>query len=380
MTNEPIYKDNFVTEGLPLRPDMERYQVCLDHSGFIDICRIVYDELCSTDRYMHSECPLSMWMYYHIELLHMKLNAAQRQCLRPHDLQLQELFEQQLFHCPEPIASYLNSIGPFEAPNGERFEPAPAPPITPTGDYGQFTPATSDAYQSTPAPAIAFHAIAADVTLPHVPAWVPPAPIPPVPPGMGQIVSPTTNLLGWDLSRNPQMRDRQVYTSLGFQPGVVPPTQTSYLFHAPTMQRVNTLIQHGGRYRTLPIEVVSQGMSATTAFLEVDPSSVPPGGKYALAHARAKTSHALSERATSAAFFASMRLVRENRPNGTQPYLGYRYTLAGLEVPAPAPYTANRNVRYHANDAAHLNAESHFSTPWVFRDLALRTISQRFRT
>jgi len=392
--NDPFVMDEFTIPGFGMKPTEMRPTFTPDFAGFMDLIDQTYQDTASQERSFRQSVPFSIYQYYNVQLLHFRLNELEKLSQRPYDVEHDFRYSINAFTVHESIAKYLQGIGEFKSPDGERFRLASTTMtnINAQGHFGRFDPATSEYYHSIPAPALTIGLIQADVTQPHVPDW---DVIPAIRPTATRdsIALPTENLLGWRPSVAPAPKDRPIYGNLGFTPITTPnDTVSNFLFSPKTMDYVTSALVECTKIRTTILKTGNLVGSITQQpYLEApDPNDCPFRGKYTMIPLQSNARHQFTGTAISSSFVSAYRIKRSMRTDGTAPYLGYVWVSNKDTTPEdeyippdqrqlghPAGYNARLNTRFNSGNSARLNVD-YFQTASMPRNQVLMDVLKAF--
>lgn len=395
--DDPMLIDDFLVSGADeLPPISVRPQVAVDNAGFTSLIESVYMQMSMTDRYFSQSVPRPLFTWYCVFCLwyrYVFLSVAFGRS-EVDNLTLLERWRSVTFFLPDPIRRYLDGIGEFRTPFGDKFRIRSPPwPTTSTvvganfsGSFGQLNDATAYMYAGLPSPFVATYNICAAIARTgNIGNWFNDLPVAlrPAAPNAGFRWELSENLLGFDNSIQLTTKQVSVLRNLGF--GATPSAATfaagdRFQFNAPALIYVSETIEKFSGYKVSAFTNSSPAGTISIGPYITRTDDVRAGFRYTDLAFEVASSFQTDSRASSAALLMAYRVYRVVNDDGSIPHLPYRYLDSeGKDSPPPGRYTTNLNCLYNSDQATRLN-NSWFESKEVVRLDVLSEMVRAFRS
>lgn len=376
--NDPMVSESFTVQGFKSKATEIRPTFLDDFSGYVDLIDQTYRE-CARDNSFRSSVPYSLYQYYHIQLLHFRLNELEKLSQRAHDIQHDIRFALGHYEVHEVISMYLRGIGEFTSPDGEHYRLAPRQrELNDNGHFGHFNQATLPDYHAVPTPRVALDLVRADLAVPHVAAWIPRPQVGPDAPGNFVV---TSRLLGYRISVPPAPRDRPVYLNLGLGPDFDPPdTINRWLFSPRLCDHVNLHIRELKNVKHVELKPgVLLGSILQLPFHSADTPIDNGNQQTATQNDLIQASrYAFDEKFASSAFVACYRFRRVEDADNANTQLAWILVNAALqEQPPPPAWLPAMNFRFNVGNQDRINV-NYFEVSGTPRNMVLMDVMKAF--
>jgi hypothetical protein len=297
-----------------------------------------------------------------------------------------------VWNLPDPIRRYLDGIGEFRAPSGDKFQIL-SPTYWPTdaavgglrGFYGQLTPANIMDYASYPSPGVAAYNVCAAIgrfnnqNMVDLPAAILPAAI------AGQTWHVTDNLSGFYPGEALSRKQVVTLNQLGFSNvgNVSRFSANRFGFNGTVTSYVSEAIAELKDFKTSLFSNSNiTGTQAIVPYLEIEDSSVDidtdesyvsSGHEFTVV-----SSFDLDARLSSGSLLMAYRLEREATDDHHGSFLPYRPLAEdGAALPIPQAFRNLQNVNFARGQSARLNVEL-FTTRAVNRRDVISEMTRAF--
>lgn len=398
--DDPILIDEFTVSGADhLTPTQFLPGLALDHQGYISLAQSVYYQIVLADRSFSNRVPEPLFQLYCVSALwfrYLRLSVAFARREADNVVNLDRLSSIQ-WSLPDPIKRYLDSIGEFRAPSGDKYQtlsPLSWPVDTLVtgigipGHYGRVSATNFDSYVSYPSPYVSVYntcaALARSLNIGNWNGDLPAALTPQTPPA-GTTWTVTPNLSGFNPNLRLTSKQCSVLQNLGFG---ATNTGAQYScdrfgFSGPTMSYVSSALGLTDGYKISSFDNLhSSGSLSLVPFLEVvDPSTDPsPSIDYLSSQLalEVKSSFDLDSRLSSGSLIMAFRVLRHRRTDDTAPSLPYvPIAPDGTEHAPPVAWSNRINANHVRGSSPRLNVEYFNTNPVVRRDI-LAEIARSF--